>query len=197
MSLNYKSLFLIVSLNVVLINTTNAQDTNARVTLTPEQKYKLAIDKTDIDIKHRQILGLDSTMAMIERLSRYDTMLKAQLYDYYRFGMEHRKKSFNWNLLSSKITFWVVIVLVFSGIAFAGIQFYISLKERSRKAGDLQSQKITVENKDAYGEFNTQLEASAKGIKISSPVLGVIILVISLLFFYLYLAYVYPIQETF
>ena len=43
----------------------------------------------------------------------------------------------------------------------------------------------------------TELEASVKGIKVSSPVLGVIILVISLLFFYLYLAFVYPIQEVF
>ena len=192
MSKKFKSLLLFIFLNLVLINTINAQDT-----LTPQQRYQRAIDKTDIDIKQSQMQGGDSTMVMIERLSRYDTMLKAQLYDYYRFGMEHRRRSFNWNLLSSQITFWVVILLVFSGIAFAGIQFYISLKERSGKQTGLQSQKITVENKDTFGEFNTQLEASAKGIKISSPVLGVIILVISLLFFYLYLAYVYPIQETF
>lgn len=188
----HKSFLLFVLLQIVLINVANAQDT-----LTREQRIQRALDKTDDDINQRRALGQDSTMVMIERLSRYDTVLKAQLYDYYRFGMEHRKKSFNWNLLSSKITFWVVILLVFSGIAFAGIQFYISLKERSAKQNPLQPQKITVENKDAYGEFNTQLEASAKGIKISSPVLGVIILVISLLFFYLYLAYVYPIQETF
>ena len=192
MHLKYKSLFLLFLLHIVLINGASAQDS-----LTSEERIRRVMDKTDNDIKQRQVLGLDSTMVMIERLSRYDTLLKGQLYDYYRFGMEHRKKSFNWNLLSSKITFWVVILLVFSGIVFAGIQFYISLKERSAKQNPLEPQKITVENKDAYGEFNTQLEASAKGIKISSPVLGVIILVISLLFFYLYLAYVYPIQETF
>ena len=43
----------------------------------------------------------------------------------------------------------------------------------------------------------TSFSASATGISVSSPVLGVIILVISLAFFYLYLVYVYPISELF
>lgn len=43
----------------------------------------------------------------------------------------------------------------------------------------------------------TQLEASLQGIRVSSPVLGVIILALSFLFFYLYLKYVYPINEIF
>jgi hypothetical protein len=37
----------------------------------------------------------------------------------------------------------------------------------------------------------------ASGIKVSSPVLGVVILVISLAFFYFYLVYVYPIENIF
>ncbi len=41
----------------------------------------------------------------------------------------------------------------------------------------------------------TQLELSQSGLKVSSPVLGVIILVLSLAFFYLYLTHVYPISE--
>jgi hypothetical protein len=43
----------------------------------------------------------------------------------------------------------------------------------------------------------TELEISKSGVKVSSPILGVIILVISLAFFYLYLVYVYPIEEIF
>lgn len=41
------------------------------------------------------------------------------------------------------------------------------------------------------------VELSTSGIKVSSPVLGVIILALSLAFFYLYLVYVYPIKEIF
>ena len=44
-------------------------------------------------------------------------------------------------------------------------------------------------------EPTTTISASAKEIRVSSPVLGVIILIISLLFFYLYLIYVFPIEE--
>jgi hypothetical protein len=42
----------------------------------------------------------------------------------------------------------------------------------------------------------TEIEASVTGIRVSSPVLGVLILVISFLFFYLYLIYVYPVVDT-
>jgi hypothetical protein len=43
----------------------------------------------------------------------------------------------------------------------------------------------------------TSLELSTTGLKVSSPVLGVVILALSLGFFYLYLVYAYPIQEGF
>ncbi|MBS1606770.1 MAG: hypothetical protein JST42_29205 [Bacteroidetes bacterium] len=135
----------------------------------------------------------DTTLAVIEGLAKYDTLLKGEIYDYYKFGLAHRKKAFEWNLLSSKITFWVVVILVFTGIIFAGIQFYIALKEKRHR----QPSMTTPAPGETYDALKTELVAGARGIKVSSPVLGVIILVISLLFFYLYLAYVYPIQENF
>lgn len=100
-------------------------------------------------------------------------------YQYRIQGFRHRQRVFEWQLLSSKIIFVVVIFLVGSGIYFSWLQFRADLK------------------KTDGGSDNTAsiLEASTSGIKVSSPVLGVIILVISLLFFYLYLQYVYPIEE--
>lgn len=89
----------------------------------------------------------------------------------YQYGQD----VYRWQLLSAKIIFVVVITLVLVGIYFSGIQFHSSLGRRGTKE-------------------KTEIEASTKGIKVSSPVLGVIILAISLLFFYLYLAYVYPIE---
>jgi hypothetical protein len=83
-----------------------------------------------------------------------------------------------------RIIFTVVIVLVFAGIGFAAMQFYVGLK-RSRTSDAGPRSDIT------------ELEASLKGIRVSSPVLGVVILTLSLAFFYLYLAYVYPISEIF
>lgn len=105
-------------------------------------------------------------------------------FDYKSFGYAHRRNVFTWQLLSSKIIFFVVIVLVLSGIYFAGLQFFHSLK-LSKKGVDLQKL------------MGSELSASTKEIRVSSPVLGVIILVLSFLFFFLYLKYVYPIHETF
>lgn len=43
----------------------------------------------------------------------------------------------------------------------------------------------------------TEFSASLKGLSVKSPVLGVITLAISLAFFYLYLVFVYPIEDIF
>ena len=125
----------------------------------------------------QQQLFNDSTRAIyLESMYAY--------YEYRVSGFKHRKKVFAWQLFSSKLIFWSVLLLVFSGIVFSGIQFYKSI--RKEQAGE-----------DAAPESVSEFEASVKGIKISSPVLGVIILVISLTFFYLYLVYVHPISEIF
>ena len=105
-------------------------------------------------------------------------------FDYKHFGYTYRRSVFSWQLLSSKIIFFVVIVLVLSGIYFAGLQFFHAMR-LSKKGADLQKL------------MASELTASAKEIKVSSPVLGVIILVLSFLFFVLSLKYVYPINETF
>lgn len=89
---------------------------------------------------------------------------------------EHQRRVFSWQLLSAKIIFAVVVVLVAAGIYFAAVQFHHGLSSGKQS------------------EQETEFEASLKGIKVSSPVLGVIILTISLAFFYLYLVHVYPIE---
>lgn len=124
----------------------------------------------------QQVLS-DSTLAV------YDEAMYAY-YEYRVSGFEHRKKVFAWQLFSTKLTFWCVLLLVFCGICFSGIQFYKSMKAAPAGGGP-------------PGGTPTEFEASAKGVKVTSPVLGVIILVISLAFFYLYLVYVYPIEEIF
>lgn len=114
-------------------------------------------------------------------------MYQNAMYAYYEYrvsGFAHRKDVFAWQLFSTKFIFWCVLFLVFSGICFSAIQFYKSMS-REEIDGQPPSESIT------------EFEASASGVKITSPVLGVIILVISLAFFYLYLVYVYPISEIF
>ena len=108
-------------------------------------------------------------------------------FDYRMHGYDHRQRVFEWQLLSARIIFVIVILLVLAGVYFSGVQFHIGLKERRAEA--ISSSASSEE------EPVTEFEASMQGIKISSSTLGVIILVISLAFFYLYLVFVYPVEE--
>ena len=117
-------------------------------------------------------LGEEGAAAMRKALTAY--------YEYRVNGYQHRQRVFAWQLLSSRIIFVMVILLVLVGIYFSWMQFRSALKGGS-----------------AFGErpHDTTFEASTTGFKLSSPVLGVIILALSLAFFYLYLLYVYPITD--
>lgn len=90
---------------------------------------------------------------------------------------------FLWQRKSSIYIFWIVVAVVISGLVFSGIQFYLSYASSNKT------------NKEENLENKTELEISAQGVKLSSSIIGIIILVISLAFFYMYLIYVYPIKE--
>ena len=111
----------------------------------------------------------------------------AELAAYATWGLAHRQRVFEWQHQSSRIIFVSVLLLVFTGVGFSGIQFYRSLRESAESAPRGEADEAGV----------SHIELSTGGLKISSPVLGVIILGLSLAFFYLYLVYVYPIAETF
>ena len=105
-------------------------------------------------------------------------------YDYHSSGFTHRQRVFEWQLLSGQLIFVTVLLLVATGMVFAAIQFRVGLRKTA-----------TASEGEKAIDAVTQIEIAAASVKVSSPVLGVIILVISLAFFYLYLVYVYPIKE--
>ena len=113
-----------------------------------------------------------------------------RFYEYRANGYAYRSRVFEWQLLSSRVIFVIVLLLVLAGIYFAAVQFHVAMIAARRKL---------LAPPDATGSdpLATHLELSAKGIVVNSSVLGVIILGLSLAFFYLYLVYVYPIQNVF
>ncbi len=124
------------------------------------------------EIVPQDILGDEGVAAQRKALEAY--------YQYRVAGYEHRQRVFRWQLFSSKVIFVMVIFLVAAGMYFSWLQFRSAMK-----AGP---------GTGAVSE--TTFEASTTGLKVSSPVLGVIILAISLAFFYLYLVHVYPIVDS-
>ena len=119
----------------------------------------------------------DPVLADEETRAAYQRSAQA----YYRYRSDSysfREGVFQWQFISSVAIFIVVLMLVGVGVYFAWIQF----KQRMKAGADQET---------------SEIEISLQGIKASSSVLGVIILVISLAFFYLYLRYVYPIEDVF
>lgn len=106
-------------------------------------------------------------------------------YGYRAAGLDHRKAVFQWQLFSAKVIFVAVLALVALGMYFAAVQFNIDMRKRGKNA------------EDANQSTDTQIELNTTGIKLTSPVLGVAILALSLGFFYLYLVFVYPIEDIF
>ena len=113
-----------------------------------------------------------------------------EYYDYRTSGFKHRRRVFDWQLLSSKIIFIIVVLLVSAGMYFSGVQFHASMRAAS-------ASRIESGGRPPVAGIDTDIEASFSSIKVKSSVLGVIILVISFLFFYMYLRQVYPIDEIF
>lgn len=124
----------------------------------------------------------DPAAASAATSEAYRATLQAY-YAYRKAGYDHRLGVFAWQSLSTKIIFFVVLLLVLAGIYFAAIQFHAGLRRR--------------EGPDPAEPEETELSLSLSEVKVRSPVLGVIILTISLAFFYLYLVHVYPIRNVF
>jgi hypothetical protein len=86
-----------------------------------------------------------------------------------------RQKGYEWNHFSTIVIFWVVIIIVMTGVILSIMEF----------------------QKDLNAAEPTALKFSFKdGIEITSSVIGILLLTFSLVFFYLYLKQVYPIVEA-
>ena len=109
--------------------------------------------------------------------ARYQESLRAS-YDFRIYSYTQAKRTFDWQYWSSKVIFWVVLLLVGAGLAFSALQFYLGYRAGTAKVEE------------------STFEATLQGVKVSSSVLGVIVLTISIVFFYLYLKYVYPITNV-
>lgn len=153
-------------------------------------------DSTDAAFELPDVKALQALGALDAETRDAAVMSMREYYRYRESGYKHRRAVFDWQLESSKIIFWAVIVLVGVGIYFSGVQFHAALRSKStQRPGDGEQPEAESGSASPGAAFQTSIEAGSGGIKVSSPVLGVIILVISLLFFYLYLVHIYPISE--
>lgn len=110
-------------------------------------------------------------------------------------ALDHRRQVFEWQLISSKYIFLIVIAVVIMGLLLSFWQFYLPIYRYNKfikTHKELEAKQMTEENKEAA---LSTLKLGKDGIEITSSVIGLLILFISIAFFFLYLNYVYPISE--
>ena len=100
-----------------------------------------------------------------------DDYAKAR-FEYDKFALDHARRTYEWQYRSGIVIFVLVIASVALGLWMSFLHFY-----QGRKGGGT-------------------MKVSKDGVEVSSPVIGLLILVVSLGFFYLYLSQVYPITEV-
>ena len=110
---------------------------------------------------------------------------------YQKFNLIHWKRSFAWQYYSSIVIFILVVMIVLFGLYLSYYQF--SLVSNMIKKNEERNDKIKLDTTNIE-ILKADLEIHKDGVKISTAVVGLVILVISIVFFFLYLKFVYPIH---
>jgi hypothetical protein len=114
-----------------------------------------------------------------ELWKKWEARLAAQ-YDYEIRLMEYNLRIFEWQRTASTVLLLLVGLLVVAGVGFAGFQlWHATFSKAARESGS-----------------STDLELSMQKVKVTSSVVGVVVLVLSLAFVYLFLHEVYTMKPA-
>lgn len=143
----------------------------------------------------------DSAVAYMNAYLHY----KKNIYWQAQEALKDRTATYAWQHRTSRWIFFIVVLVVLIGITFSAAHFYNAMRRENRllalqeKKQERKKQPETGkegDDKQPETDTATSIEVSSSGIKISSSLVGIIVLFFSLLFFFLYLKFVYPINET-
>lgn len=109
-----------------------------------------------------------AALRALEIRTRFDELHLA----YEERRLDQRARTFAWQQRSTELIFWLVVLIVLSGLA---LSFWHVYRKESAP---------------------TKLTIGGKGVEVSSRLVGVLVFVLSLVFFYLYVKTVYPISEV-
>jgi hypothetical protein len=137
--------------------------------------------QTQISILLDQIKTLETVNPSTQRASTDPDLRAAYVeakkkeYEYITKVMELNVEAFNAQRWSAYAILFLVVVVVISGISFSGFQLWKSISV-------------------AGVQTNNELELSASKVRITSSVVGIVVLTISLAFLYIYTMQVYQIR---
>jgi hypothetical protein len=167
--------------NIRPVNLSSAYSTSS----SPLNQFTHHIPTNPIKVKQIDT-PVSSGNSLVNKIEEAESRFWIADFEYKKKALEHRKKSFENNLFESKLIFWIVLSIVVVGILLSIAHFAVGVWVMART----REKSI---NEGGEAAINT-LELSKDSVKITSPVIGLIILTLSLAFFYLYLKEVYPIK---
>ena len=163
------------------IHTTRAQEDTSKPLPTGEvlAGFEEKLAENGHGITRKQPVQIEDAEPVISKMQA----------SYNEFGLQHMERAFLWQYYSSIMIFAIVVCIVITGLFLSYRQF------RLQEWKAMNPQKTVTASAEGTSEFTTTtLEFGKEGVKINSAVIGLIILSLSLAFFFLYLKYVYPIQ---
>ncbi|MEI8111883.1 MAG: hypothetical protein WCH59_12910 [Chitinophagia bacterium] len=158
------------------IDTAMIIDNSTRSTFPSEPKASQSVASSDTVSKRLRERAISSYYRSVEAENLANEKINESLASYYAWAFKNRQQVLLQQQKSSSIIFYMVLILVLSGLIFSGIQFYIAFTGSKKRV-------VMPE---------TSFKASLSGVEISSSLLGILILTLSIVFFYLYLIKVYP-----
>lgn len=182
---------------LVLIAPSSDVAAQGQMDTSPEIEVDPTIRAIVEDAANTQAASSTGTIAAdTEAVSQARADALVRKYEYAKSSFDHRRALFDWQLWSGYFIFAIVVIIVFVGLYFSWLQFsdtrrHLLLSRKRAAAGKV----VSSADLDTQS-LQSSVEAGPDGIKVSSPVLGVIILMISVAFFYLYLVHVYPITAV-
>jgi hypothetical protein len=115
--------------------------------------------------------------------------------EYTVFAWKNRQDAFAWQSVSTKVIFGVVIIVVLAGLYLSWMQFNFAHNAPLKvTTPSTEGPAIATTPTNPSNGVNT-IEVNTSGVKITSSVIGLVILTLSIVFFFLYLKFVYPIIE--
>lgn len=150
-------------------------------------------------------LMLKNCKAAYDQVSNENRALKSKGYeaqlgyveyfygDYARKRAEIELGTFMWQARASEILIWVVVIVCLSGVAFSGYQLWKATAPGPAPS-DAAAKSPNSARAAAVTSGATDIELSWQSVRITSSVIGLVVLVISIVYLYLFLKEVYDIK---
>ncbi|PTV47336.1 hypothetical protein [Acinetobacter pittii] len=199
------SIIKIIVFETILLLSINVYSTTD--TSTPPQNTNLLKNTafTDADVKKTEnklrIERLESEIKKLHLEDKETEMLIASNNNIYQIRGDTFKNQQKQNIM----IFYLVLFLVVSSISFVFIQLFIWAKEYKKQNDMINQMRNSPNNNptqtkndqnDTTNQIeNSQFELSPQSLKVTTPFIGLLTLIVTYLFFYMYITEVYKITE--